>query len=131
MTLKRIIIDFIPLKDMRWYGLGDYYEEEVGVVKIFVADTGSELYNRFIASHELDENTVMFAHGIPVKVIDDYCDKAFKEGGSPDSYSADSPINREHAFADARERALVVECGIKQKDYDDDIENFTRKELET
>src|SRR5208282_6150961 len=119
MTLQRIIIDFIPLKDMRWHGLGDYYPEESGVVKIFAADTGDELYNRIIASHELDENTCLVAHGIPVKVIDDYCDQVFKEGGSPDSYNTDSPINREHTFSDARETALVVECGIKQKDYDE------------
>ena len=128
MTIKRIIIDFIPLKDMRWHGLGDYYPEEDGVTKIFVADTGNELYNRFIAIHELVENTELIAKGIPVKTIDDYCDKMFAAGGSPDSYNTESPINREHAFADAIERALVVECGIKQKDYDEDIEEFIRKE---
>ena len=124
MTIKRIIIDFIPLKDMRWHGLGDYYPEEDGVTKIFVADTGNELYNRFIAIHELVENTELIAKGIPVKTIDDYCDKVFAAGGSPTSSSKDSPIHREHCFADCIEYLTVLECGISRKDYDDDIDKI-------
>jgi hypothetical protein len=122
MTLKRIIIDFIAREDMRWHGLGDYYPEENGVKKIFVADTGNELYNRFIAIHELVEDTELIAKGIPIKVIDDYCDKVFAAGGSPTSADKDSPIHREHCFADCIEYLTVLECGISRRDYDNGID---------
>ena len=130
MKLKRIIIDFIPIEKMRWNGLGDYYEMDGnGVKQIFVADTGNELYNRLIAQHELTEDTLLVAHSISVKTIDDYCDKVFAEGGEPDSCNPESPIHREHCFADSIERLTAIECGISQKKYDDDIEEYIRKEL--
>ena len=133
MKIKKIIIEFIPLESMRWHGLGDYFEtDENGVRRYFIADTGNEIYNMLITSHEINETTAMLAHGIPVKVIDDYCDKVYAAGGEPDSVNPDSPIHKEHMFADLIERQLTFFCGIEQKTYDEDIDKMyePKKEYE-
>ena len=53
----------------------------------------------------------------------------FAAGGSPDSVNADSPIHKEHMFADLIERQLTFFCGIEQKTYDEDIERLYEREI--
>jgi hypothetical protein len=115
-----------PILEMRWNGLGDYYPTKDGVKNIYIAETGNELYNRFIAIHELIEDTLLMAHGIPVEVIDSYCDKVFASGKELTSDNPDSPIHREHLFSGLLEYLTVLECGIERKKYDEDIEELFR-----
>jgi hypothetical protein len=115
----KITIETLPIEQMRWHGLGDYYETIGDTTRIYVAETGNELYNRFIAIHELIENTLLMAHGIPVRKIDTYCDKIFAEGESPDSESPDSPIHKEHIFSDACETLVAIESRVDLEHYDE------------
>jgi hypothetical protein len=119
-----IIIKSIPIKDMRWGILGDYFEPKNCSQKILVAETSNEIKNRLLAIHELVETTLLIAHGITVQEIDAYCDKKKAEGAMPDSDEADSPIYKEHQIADICERIVCQAAGIKWKEYDNDLDKI-------
>ena len=121
-----IYVKSIPISEMRWGILGDYWTHHPELTNIRVAETGNLIMNRLLSIHEIIEDTVKKALGITDEVVDAYCDRKRAEGVMPDSNDPDSPIHDIHMFCDMIEYMVCEKCNIPRKEYDDALENVLR-----
>lgn len=112
----------IPISQMRWGILGDYWTHHSDLTNIRVAETGNQIMNRLLFLHEVMEDTIKKALGITDEIVDAYCDRKFAEGVMPDSDNLDSPIHDIHMFCSEIEFKVCEKCGIARKEYEDVLE---------
>lgn len=118
-----IKVAILPIDQMRYQTVGDYYYNADGSLQFDIADTGNPVYNKMILIHELIEQTLTEARGIDTKVIDDF-DMMFekeREDGFHDladepGFDSRSPYQAEHALATAVELMICAHLGIKWND---------------
>jgi hypothetical protein len=106
----KINIETIPHNTMRFAnlgegGMGDWWDEE-GITQIRVSDIDNWLYERFIAIHELVEDTLVKVAGISGKWYDSVVDN--------DRW----PIAKEHETAEIVERIVCQAAGVDWRVYD-------------
>ncbi len=120
----RIIIETIPHQSHRYSTVGDYYVLGDGTRMIRVSELPDERMSLLIALHELIEQALTEARGIPEGEI-----AAFDTAVPADSpYAEDpghdpaAPYHREHVFAECIERLMAAELGVNWQDYEKAIE---------
>lgn len=115
MTKKtnEINIEFVPLEDMRYSSLGDYFYKN-GVLHFKIVDTRNPLYNKIILIHEMIEQTLTEARGLKEEQILKYdlefenLRKAGKVGEDDEpGEGKGSPYRREHILAEIVERLML------------------------
>jgi hypothetical protein len=117
--MKQIIIDILPLQDIRFNDVGDYQDEVDGVRHIQVADmsdiademTAAD-YELMVAVHEMIESHMLFKRGVKTAVVDAW---DATDAGADDPKC---PYHREHVKATMVEECLCSLLGIDWLEYD-------------
>ncbi len=113
-----IRIETIPIEQMRYPTVGDYWYDNEGVLQVRVAEIGSEIYHKMIAIHELVEEALTKHNGIPEEEITKF-DIEFennrKEGNYDEpGFSVGCPYILEHTFATSVELGM---CAVGKIDF--------------
>jgi hypothetical protein len=119
----KIIIETIPVSEMRYPSAGDYWWDENGTLQIKVAETGNEDFNKLIAQHELWEAWLCRHRGIKESDITDF-DVQFEQKrnlGNKDEPGDSSlaPYKKEHCSATGVERMLAADLDVDWEKYED------------
>lgn len=114
----KIIIETIPISDMRYPTCGDYWYDEQGTLQVRVADMGNDFYEKMVVIHELIEEALTKQNGITEQQIMDF-DLDFesnrKEGNLDEPGFAENCIyKKEHTFATSVELGM---CAIVGEDF--------------
>ena len=127
----RIVIETIPISDMRYATCGDYWYDDLGTLQVRVAETGVEVYNKMIMVHELLEEALTKHRGLlepQITEFDLYYEerkrlKLVSEESEP-GFDNNCPYRNEHALATATEMSMCALAGISWSDYDNTINNL-------
>jgi len=132
--MQQIKTEIIPLKEQRYFTLGDYFEDKKGTLHFKITNTGNDTYNKVILVHELVEQILTEYQGIKEENIfafDLWVEKEIEEGRYPeDAEPGDhplSPYKRQHDFAMNIERQIMNFLGIDFKDYDKQVTSTFEK----
>ena len=123
----KINIETIPHADQRYPTVGDYWDDENGVLQVRVSDMKDWRFEALIAIHELIECFLTKARGIPEESISEFDIKfehSREEGlvaGEPGDHP-NAPYRNEHFFATNLERLLSSELGVNWFEYDRDVD---------
>lgn len=123
MNIKQIDIQVIPIHEMRYKTVGDYWwNEDKTILAIRVADSGNTIYNESVALHELVEALLCEHRGISEESISSF-DIEFEKlnTGREAGFEPDAPYTKEHYFATAIEMLYGQQLNISLNDYDDCI----------
>lgn len=117
-----IHIKTIPHSDHRYETVGDYWEDENGVLQVRVSDMGNEFYEQMVICHELIEWFLCKKAGITEKEITDF-DLKFeseRQSGNLDEpgFSPDAPYVKQHSFATSVELGMCAIAGVDFIEYD-------------
>lgn len=121
----RIEIEFKPVHLMRYPTVGDYFYLSDGTLKIEIADTSNEFYNKMILIHELVEEAITKKNGITEQQIMDF-DLAFekarelglKTADEEPGFCNDAPYKEAHYYATSVEMGMCALTKTSWKDYD-------------
>jgi hypothetical protein len=114
----------IPVKEMRYPTLGDYYQEEDGTWVIVVAETGDEHYNQLILIHELVEIILTQNDGISepeIMAFDIQFEKTKLDPDAEPGNEPDAPYHEQHVFAEIIERMIAQKLGVNWQEYERDL----------
>jgi len=127
----RIVIETIPLSDMRYPTLGDYWYDDLGILQIRIAETGNEFYNKSIMIHELIEEALTKDKGLTepeIMQFDLYYEKRREQGlvdeDSEAGFDNNSPYLKEHTLAHSVEMQMFALAGKSWKDYETALNNL-------
>jgi hypothetical protein len=122
--MKRINIETIPIEEMRYDTVGDYYEES-GIRQFRIADMKNEDYEFLVLIHEMIEEHLTRKRGISeesITAFDVEFEKNRKEGNIDEpGHDINAPYHKEHVFAECIERLIAQELGVDWKKYDDTV----------
>jgi hypothetical protein len=113
-------VKFIPQKDIRNDGLGDYFYDSNGKLILLIADTGNPLYNKILLTHELVEQLLTEAGGIPEEDITKF-DASHMDSEEPGD-EADAPYRDEHLLCMAIEKMIISFLRIPWKKYEEALD---------
>lgn len=124
----KIEIEIIPIEDMRYPTVGDYYHKEDGTLKIEIAETGKDFFNLMVLVHELVELALLQQRGVSFDEIDQF-DKMFEAEREEHYHDLDdepgfdprSPYLREHTLATSVEMMMCAQAGINWNEYNETI----------
>ncbi len=123
-----VVIKTIPHKDHRYETVGDYWEDENGVLQIRVSEMKNEMFNGMVAVHELVEFLLCRKNGVSEEAITKF-DIAFekkRKKGNVDEPGFDnkSPYRKEHTAATAVEMIMCVASGVSWTNYDQKVNSL-------
>lgn len=104
--MKKIVIEFIPHNQMRYFSYGDYQEFDDHVL-FSIMDTGNDDFNFQVAMHELSEQYLAKKRGIKEEDITAW-DLKHLDSEEPGALEG-CPYKNEHAFAN------IIESLIKHE----------------
>ena len=117
----RINIETIPIEDMRYPTVGDYFYDDMGTLQVRVADMGNEFYEKMVVIHELIEEALTKKRGITEQQITDfdlYYEERRKMGlvpiDSEPGFDENAPYKKEHTFATSVEMGM---CSLAEEDF--------------
>jgi hypothetical protein len=119
----KINIETIPHSDQRYPTVGDYWDEESGLIQVRVSEMKDWRFEALVAVHEVIEMFLTKARNIAEQDISDFdirFERSRTEGlvtGEPGDH-AHAPYRREHFFATNLERLLCSELGVDWFEYD-------------
>jgi hypothetical protein len=123
----KINIETIPHGEQRYPTVGDYWDDEAGVVQVRVSDMKDWRYEALVAVHELVEMFLTKHRDIAEPCISEF-DIKFEQSreqalltGEPGDHP-NAPYRREHFFATNLERLLSAELGVDWFEYDRDVD---------
>jgi hypothetical protein len=118
-----IHIKTIPHNEHRYSGtVGDYWEDENGVLQIRVSKMGNEDYEYLVAGHELREAYLCKKRGIAEPDITAFDIQFGIEGGQGEpGDDPRAPYRKEHFFSTSIERLEAAELGVDWQKYDEAI----------
>jgi hemerythrin-like domain-containing protein len=104
-----------PLDKMRPVGVGDWYHQKSGGIKVEVAETGNQDYDFLLMLHEFVESYLCQRHGVKEETVNKYDleSKVANPGAE-----LDSPYKREHSVAEGVERLVAEALGVDWVAYD-------------
>ena len=115
---KRIVLQSIPYKSMRYPSLGDYFMSEDGdTLFIYVAEDDGiepipEFEQQLILLHELTEYWLCQKDGVTIEQIDAFDLKPENQGDFEPGDLPDSPYREQHRKAMIIEHMLAMFMGI-------------------
>ena len=118
----KLDIQTIPLKEMRYPTLGDYWEDWANrgevVIRVRIAAELTDNAQALLLMHELHEMFLCAEVGIPFEEIDKW-DTWFEVNGQGDEPGDDirAPYHIQHVQAEALERVFAVFLGRNWEDY--------------
>jgi len=124
MTIRRVYIEVIPPKNMRYRTVGDWTLDG-DLLTIQVADTGDWRYNHLVAVHEYSEVLQCINKGITQKQVDKF-DLAHQDDEDPGSHPK-APYHDQHMTAMGIEMLLSVALGIKWRVYEECLDKTSMK----
>lgn len=123
----KINIETIPHSEQRYPTVGDYWDDETGVVQVRVSDMKDWRYEALVVVHELIEMFLTKHRDIAEQAISEF-DIRFEHSraqglvtGEPGDHT-NAPYRREHFFATNLERLLAAELGVDWFEYDRDVD---------
>ena len=123
----KINIETIPHGEQRYPTVGDYWDDDQGVVQVRVSDMKDWRYEALVAVHELIEMFLTKHREIAEPIISEF-DIKFEQSreqalvtGEPGDHP-NSPYRREHFFATNLERLLSSELDVDWFEYDRDVD---------
>jgi hypothetical protein len=125
----KINIETIPHGDQRYPTVGDYWDDEAGIVQVRVSDMKDWRYEALVVVHELIEMFLTKARDIAETDISEFdvrFERSRSEGlvtGEPGDH-VNAPYRREHFFATSLERLLCAELGVDWFEYDRVVESL-------
>lgn len=111
-----ITIETIPHAQQRYETVGDYFRDAYGTLQIRVTSLGDRRSELLVAIHELVEQVLTEAAGIPNEVIDRF-DMGHPELDDPGA-DPRAPYHRQHTIATSIEMLLCAELGMSWADHD-------------
>jgi hypothetical protein len=132
--MQQIKTEIVPVKSQRYATLGDYYEDENGMLHFKISDTGNDTFNKVILVHELVEQLLVEVQGIKepdilkfdLWVEDEIKAGRYPEDGEPGDHPL-SPYRKQHDFAMNIERQIMNFLNIDFKDYDKQVTSTFEK----
>lgn len=122
----KIIIETVPMGEMRYRTVGDYFVDADGTRHIKIASMSSEKREIMVAVHEIIEQELCLQRNIPEETITEF-DVMFErervEQHWGDAEPGDDPracYRKEHFFATNIERQLCLEFGDDWAKYNDE-----------
>lgn len=123
-SIETIVVNAIPMGDLRYPTAGDwYYDLHSGVHRIQVCELGDWRYEFLVALHELVEMALCRHHGVSQKEVDDW-DLAHPDADEPGELP-DCPYFEMHAFATLIERMMAWALAVKWADYEAAVNGTT------
>ena len=110
-----LVIESIPHSEQRYDTAGDWFIDDDGVVRILVSDDGNRVDNLLIGLHEAVEAILCREHGVLETDVTAF-DVAHLDDDEPGEHP-EAPYRREHAIADAVERIVAADAGVKWREY--------------
>jgi hypothetical protein len=111
----KIIIETIPHSQQRYNTVGDWYLDAYGSLIIKVSEI-TKRYEWLIAIHELVEAILCECAGITAAQVDKWDKEHIEAGDDPEA-----PYHRQHIFADAIERLVALELGVRWDPYEKEL----------
>lgn len=126
-----IHIETIEHSVQNYETVGNYWEDENGVLQIRVSEMNNEMYNGMVATHELIEFLLTRHKGVKEEVITkfdlEYEEKRKRgevEELSEPGFDNNSPYLLEHSFATSVELGMCAMAGISWNDYNKKVESL-------
>lgn len=120
-----IHIKTIPIENMRYPTVGDYWYDTEGVLEVRIAEMGNELYHKLVMIHELVEEALTKHRGLSepdIMAFDLYYEKRRDQGlvseDSEPGFDLNAPYLREHTLATSVEMMMCALAGESWSDYD-------------
>lgn len=115
----------IPHNQHRYPTVGDYYIDDVGILRIFVSDMKNEKYEFLVAIHEQIEEFLTRLRGVKEEDITEF-DKKFEKDRKDGDFSEPgndpkAPYFKEHQFATIIEKFIALELGVNWEKYDETV----------
>jgi len=129
MNNKKIIIEPIAFKKMRYPSVDDYRRDRRGNLVIKVVDFTDSRYYALIALHAFIESLLCEYEGVPETAITKF-DKKFEASGKTGEPGdeVDAPYKNQHCAAMGFERMFAAMLGVDWKTYEQKIaELFAKK----
>jgi hypothetical protein len=123
----KINIETIPHDEQRYPTVGDYWDDENGVIQIRVSDMKDWRYEALVIVHEMLEMFLTKHRGILEHEISNF-DIEFENTRSDQSVCVEpgdhpqAPHRREHFFATNLERLFAAELDVDWFQYDRDVD---------
>lgn len=126
--LKKIIVETIPYRDMRYETCGDYWEEEHSI-QFRVAQMSDWRHEFLILSHEMVEWGLVKLTGTSIDEIDSF-DKSYEEKRVEGDVSEpgdhiDAPYRIQHLIASGVEKILAGIMDVDWKSYEEAVNSLT------
>lgn len=124
----KINIKTIPIEEMRYPTVGDYWYDEIGTLQVRVADMGDTFYETMVAVHEIIEEALTKKRGITEQQIMEF-DLEFeakREEGNLDEPGFDENCiyRKEHTLATAVEMMMCAHVDLSFKKYEEKIDSL-------
>jgi hypothetical protein len=126
-----IRIKTIPIEQMRYPSVGDYWYDPQGVLEVRVAEMGNELYHKMVVIHELIEEALTKHRGLSeqdIMAFDLYYEKRREQGlvpaDSEPGFDPNAPYLREHTLATSVEMMMCALSGESWTEYDRTVMNL-------
>jgi hypothetical protein len=117
----KIDVETIKHKEQAYDTVGNWWEDE-GIRFIRVSEMEDPRMEFLVALHELIEQELCQARGIPTADVDKF-DQEFTGGGEPGDAEF-SPYRKEHFFATTIERLMAAELGVDWREYEAKINSL-------
>jgi hypothetical protein len=117
----QIVIKTIPQSEHRYDTVGDYWEDENGVIQVRVSRLPDKRYEQAIILHELFEFFMMMHTGVKepdVMAFDVEFEKNRTNDHDEPGDDLRAPYRREHCFATAVERMFIAAVEVDWATYD-------------
>lgn len=122
----KIVIETIPISEMRYPTCGDYWIDEDGIMQVRVADTGDEAYNQAIMLHELWESFLITVPIDEIDVFDIEFEKRRQDGDfNEPGDDPKAPYQKEHCSATGIERIFIALKNKKWKEYEEVVNKLS------
>jgi hypothetical protein len=119
-AIRTVTIHVIPPAAMRYATVGDWQLRQEGrglALKISVADSGAWRTDLLVALHELVEAVLCHDAGITAAQVDAWDNGPGKAMDDPGE-SPQAPYHRQHMFAEALERRVAEQLGVRWADHE-------------
>lgn len=128
---EEICVKVVPMSEMRYPSVGDYWYDENGVLQVRIADLGEKRMNRCVLMHELNEVFVTEHHGIieqDIMAFDVRFEKEREEGKWRDDQEPGddprAPYRKEHRFSENCERQLALALDVDWEEYTERVNSL-------
>ena len=114
-----ISIKTIPMKEMRYKTIGDWWFDEYGNIEIRVAELGDWKLEAIVYIHELVEILLCKFKGITQKQVDDFDMSEYGLSLEEPGLDLKAPYFEQHAIALKVEELLYKELDVNVDEFED------------